>query len=381
MNRLYILLPVFLLIIVGFGIIFCLFINNKEDLPELFIGVAVAHYNLEEIIALANETSPYTNLFVVGSTGITYDLTKLDPVCTYLYDRDFYFLIYMHPTDEISTLEVQRKWIENAKKLWGEKFVGLYAFDEPGGRQIDMLDEYVVLKEAGDNYTDTANKYIKKLSDYLFHITDEPIAAGDLPLFTSDYALYWFDYKGGYDTVFAEFGWNYSRQLNVAQCRGAATIQNKDWGAIITWTYNHPPYIESGPELYDDLVLAYENGAKYILVFDSNEDYTEGILQQEHLEALEQFWDYAENNPRPDSLNVDRVAYVLPKGYAYGFRGPEDKIWGFWEADSLSYPLSVDLSGVLKQYGTRLDIIYDDGLKLDKTYSMYIFWNGTKYIP
>ena len=175
-------------------------------------------------------------------------------------------MIYMHPTNEISSLEIQRQWIEKAKKMWGQNFLGLYAFDEPGGRLVDH-DQYRVLLEAGENYTDKAEKYVIRLGDVLYYITDKPIKAGDLPSYTSDYALYWFDYKAGYDTVFAQFGWNYSRQLNVAFCRGAATIQNKEWGAIITWIYNHSPYIESGPEFYNDLVLAYQNGANYILVF------------------------------------------------------------------------------------------------------------------
>ena len=97
-------------------------------------------------------------------------------------------------------------------------------------------------------------------------------------LFTSDYALYWYDYEAGYNTVFAEFTMNYSRSLNIALCRGAATVQNKDWGVMITWTYTQPPYMENGTELYNDMVLAYENGAKYIIVFDSNENYTQNVL-------------------------------------------------------------------------------------------------------
>ncbi|MEJ2272923.1 MAG: hypothetical protein P8X91_10760 [Candidatus Bathyarchaeota archaeon] len=351
MNRIYIVLSLFLIIII-FSINSYFFTNKESDKPELYVGVSVAHYNLEEIIEIVDKIQSYTNLFVVGSTGITYDVSKLDPVCTYLYEKGFFFLIYMHPTDNINSLEVQRQWVEKAKKLWGQQFIGLYAFDEPGGRQVDN-DQYVVIEEAGDNYTDTAEKYVTELSNILYHITNEPIEAGDLPLFTSDYALYWFDYQAGYDTVFAEFGWNYSRQLNVAFCRGAATVQNKNWGAIITWTYNHPPYIESGQELYDDLVLAYENGAKYILVFDSNEDYTQGILKEEHLDALKKFSEYSKENPQSNFIEK-RVAYVLPKGYAYGFRGPKDKIWGFWEADSLSYEVSMEL---------------------------YIFWNGTIINP
>jgi hypothetical protein len=200
-----------------------------------------------------------------------------------------------------------------------------------------------------------------------------------LTLFTSDYALYWFDYRGGYDVVFAEFGWNYSRMLNVALCRGAATAHNSEWGVMITWTYNDPPYLESGPELYEDLVLAYENGAKYILVFDTNKNYTDSVLEEEHLDALKQFWDYAKDNPRKIRASCERVAYVLPEGYAYGFRGPWDKIWGFWEGvdEELSYQISVDVGKALEEYDTKLDIIYEDEIFVDDTYWKYFFWNGT----
>jgi hypothetical protein len=169
----------------------------------------------------------------------------------------------------------------------------------------------------------------------------------------------------------------------VALCRGAATVQNKEWGAIVTWEYTVPPYIESGEKLYEDLVLAYENGAKYIVVFDSNEEYTQTILTQEHLDALKQFWKYKQDNPRPDLLVNGRIGFVLPKDYAYGFRGPEDKIWGLWEADDFSYQLCQNVNSLLEQYGTQLDIIYDDGLQPGNNYgySQLIYWNDTTLFP
>jgi hypothetical protein len=171
--------------------------------------------------------------------------------------------------------------------------------------------------------------------------------------------------------------------LNVALCRGAATVQNKNWGVIITWTYNNPPYIESGDELYSDMILAYNNGAKYILVFNypnvANSTY--GILKEEHLEALKKFWNYASHNPPTSDALSDRVAYVLPKDYAYGFRGPNDKIWGIWQADTLTNTICTNLGNLLIQYGTRLDIIYDDKTEPNNTsvYNKFIFWNGTVY--
>jgi len=356
---------------------FLISILNNGSL-DVFVGIDVAYGNVEEIKELVDEISSYTNTFVIGSTGITYNVTKLDEVCNYVYDRGMYFMIYMHPQNETEKCEEQRQWVEDARTRWGQRFLGLYAHDEPGGRQLDNAT-YRVIVETPANYADATEKYTSQLNNFLGDIRESPINAGNLTLFTSDYALYWFDYKGGYDVVFAEFGWNYSRQLNVALCRGAATAQNKEWGVMITWTYNHPPYLESGPELYKDMVLAYDNGAKYILVFDTNKNYTHGVLEKEHLDALKDFWNYAKNNPRKIEASSERVAYVLPKDYAYGFRGPKDKIWGFWEGadDPLSYEISVDVGKFLEDYETKLDIIYDDEIVLDATYSQYIFWNGT----
>jgi hypothetical protein len=378
MNKLY-LTTVFcsLLVISVFFVSSFLIAAPKSDLPDFFVGVDVAYDDVEEIKGLLDKISSYTNTLVVGSTGITYNVSKLDEVCNYIFDRGLYFMIYMHPNPD--QYDEQRQWVQDARNRWGQRFLGLYAYDEPGGRQLDNAS-YKVLEDVPEDYVVAAEKYTSKLREVVLEdIRGDPLWAGNLTLFTSDYGLYWFDYRGGYDVVFAEFGWNYSRQLNVAMCRGAATAHDKEWGVMITWTYNNPPYLESGPELYEDLVLAYENGAKYILVFDTNEDYTDGVLEQEHLAALKDFWEYAKDNPRRDKASSEGVAFVLPEGYAYGFRGPWDKIWGFWEGayDPLSYPISVDVGKALVDYGAKLDIIYDDEIAIDDTYLKYIFWNGT----
>jgi hypothetical protein len=357
----------------------------KEEPSGLFVGVDVAYDNVTEIKLLVDEIRPYTNTIVIGSTGITHDMAKLNDVCQYVYDRGFYFMIYAHPINDPEALVIQREWVLDAKPRWGEHFLGLYAYDEPGGRQLDNATYKTVDDEHwfAANWTEAAYKYVYSLFFYLHHTIEDQLGGIDLPLFTADYALYWFDYKAEYDVVLAEFGWNYSRQLPVALDRGAANIQNRDWGIMITWTYTQPPYLESGSELYDDLVLAYENGAKYILIFDTNEDYTHGVLQEEHLDALKRFWQYATDNPRASDPISDRVAYVLPKDYGYGFRGPDDTIWGLWEADDFALKISTEVASLIDMYPNRLDIIYDDGLEADNTYgySKLIFWNGTVWAP
>ena len=364
------------LVVLNFGFL----AETPTEFPDFYVGISVAYADLPAIKTLIDEVSSYTNLYVIGSTGISENETKLIENCQYLYDKDLNFLVY---TEDPSKFQM----IHDVEEKFDDNFLGIYYQDEQGGKQLD--DWNYTWVDTGDaiNYTEAANQFVNHLHFYLytkeyrtrFGIVTLPYSAADFPLFTADYSLYWFDYLAGYDTIFAEFGWNYSRQLNVALNRGAATILNRDWGVIVTWTYNNPPYIGSGQELYNDLVYAYDNGAKYVLVFDSNENYTQSILREEHFDALERFWQYTKDNPRPEL--VDRVAFVLPKDFGYGFRGPADKIWGLWEADATSLEISYHLGEFLKQYGTSLDIIYDDNLALDQTYSKYIFWNGTIISP
>jgi hypothetical protein len=340
----------------------------QKSTPDVYFGIDIAYDDIAATKQLIDNVCSYTNLFGIGCTGISYDTRKLTEICQYLFDRDMFFIIYTG-----SPRQPPRDWLDAAKGNWGNSFLGLYVDDEIGGKQLDHTKDYTTVTKAA-NYSDAANQFTYWVSWYLSMYSSH---SGSIPMFTSDYGLYWFDYESGYDTIFAEFGWNYSRQLNIALCRGAATMQNKDWGAIITYTYTTPPYIESGNQLYKDMILAYDNGAKYILVFDTDETYSHTILGEEHLLALKQFYQYIQNNPRRINTIEGRVAYALPKDYAYGFRGPNDKIWGLWENDSIRYDISVATSIMLQEYGPMLDIVYEDAFKDGNTsgYHDVIYWN------
>jgi hypothetical protein len=345
---------------------------SKPAQIDVFVGVDAAYDDIKGIESLVDEVKSYTNFFVIGSTGITYNVTNLNEVCQYINDSGLCFTAFTHTT----ALFNQSQWITGARQKWGSRFFGLYAYDEPGGHQIDRSkigNISFMLVEKANNYSDAANKYVENLAGNLTEFR-----FSDFPLLTSDYALYEFDYRAGYDVVLTEFGWNFSRPLHVALCRGAATVHNADWGVMITWTYTQPPYIESGAELYNDLVIAYQNGAKYIVIFNTNMNYTQGILGEEHLEALKQFWQYVKDNPRTTEAIEDKVAYVLPKDYGYGFRGPDNKIWGLWGPDDRSPKIWNDVSTLVEQYKPRMDIIYEDDLQSSTfKYSKFIFWNGT----
>jgi hypothetical protein len=352
--------------------------NPRSD-PDVFVGVDIAYGGISEIKQLVDEISSYTNLFVLGCTGVTQDQIKLEQACQYLFDKDMFFIIYQdYPLGYSWFNTAVSSWFETAKARWGSNFLGFYYADEVGGRQLDLDPHWTTVKKA-DSYANASSQFNKETKESVEWFRNSYVGGENATLFTSDYALYEFDYRAGYDVLLAQFGWNYSRQLNVGLCRGAAALEDKQWGVIITWTYRQPPYIESGEELYKDLISAYDNGAKYILVFDSNKEYTGGILQQEHLDALRRFWQYSQETPRKISQDDSRVACVLPKDYAYGFRGPNDKIWGLWEADSLSTPISMKLGSLLEQYDSRLDIVYDDALGVggNADYNMIIQLNSS----
>jgi hypothetical protein len=346
--------------------------TSAEKAPDLLVGVDIAYGNLTAVKSQIDQVSPFTNFIVVGCTNITYSTDTLNDVCKYIFERNLYFMVY-------TELPLKRDWVSNATALWGNRFLGLYVWDEPGGKQLDLAGEQAIVNSTdhASNYVEVETMFTNILSAGIKYTSH--YGSTTMPIATSDYALYWFDYKAGYDALFAQLGWNYSRALNIDLVRGAATVQNKSWGVIVTWTYTAPPYIESGEQLYVDMKFAYDSGAKYILIFDSNKGWTQGILQQEHLQAMQRFWDYTKANPRTAHSATERVAYVLPEHYAYGFRGPEDKIWGLFPADILSSPLCIDLNNVMEQYGNRLDIIYDDHAfpKYASFYGQLKFWNGT----
>lgn len=354
--------------------------------PDVYFGVYLAYANTPTgtAKALIDEVSGYTNLFVSGSSLVSATGKWLNETLQYAYDKGLYFISFPpggtgYPGPGSNTTLVD--WFTYAHETWGDHLLGFLTpdIDEPAGKQLDVSSTAWFRVTSAADYTDTAHQFENNVGILMNRTREKTSILNSTvyPLFTCDYALYQFDYNAGFDTVFAEFGWNYSRQINAALCRGAATTQNKDWGAIILWTYTEPPYLESGEELYNDLVTAYDNGAKYITIFDSDKNYTQDILQPQHLAAMQQFWQYIQTNPRKTSPITDRVAFVLPQDYGYGFRGPDDKIWGLWPADELSRNISTAVGNLLNQYGNKLDIIYEDDVQSGHAYgySKLFYWN------
>jgi hypothetical protein len=363
--------------------------GTEGSREKFFFGVTHGSNSTSEAKLLIDKVKDYTNLFVVASWDISINENALNEVCNYAVDAGMSVIVYFDflPFESYPWLP---GWLETAKERWGEKFLGIYLYDEPGGNQIDTnqwqpgQSARIAMENATD-YSDAANRFVTSIaSSYSWQELNSLNIT--IPVVTSDYALYWFDYLAGYDTIFVELGWNASTIQQIALCRGAANVQGKDWGAIITWTYSEQPYIASGPEIYQEMIAAYSAGAEYVIVFNfpkNPEDNVYGILEEEHFTAMKLFWDYAQAFPRETYGQVDaEVALVLPKDYGWGTRRSlvlvEDRIWGLWPEDEKILIIGTNMKELMVRYGLKLDIIYDDPqFNYREKYSKIYFWNAT----
>jgi hypothetical protein len=357
----------------------------------VFFGVSFGGKTANEAKLLIDKVKGYTNFFVVNSWDLSSNETALDDVCNYTAEAGLNFIVffdYISLTPGLPLTSWHGEWVSTAKDKWPEKFLGIYLYDEPGGRQIDtgLFDNFslsqpeVEMFENVTSYEEAAEVFLTQLPKC---IDFRYLQNNSISRYTSDYALYWFDYLAGYDTVFVELGWNHSRPQHIGLCRGAARAQEKDWGAIITWTYDDEPYLANETEMLEDLMTAYETGAKYISVLNYPtypETDLDGVLSDKHFAVMEQFWAHVHEHPEDYGKTKGQVAFVLPKDYGWGMRHPDDSIWGLQRlrsADSLSPVIWEKMNKLIERHGLRLDILYDDPRFSFDGYSKVYYWDSS----
>jgi hypothetical protein len=401
---------------------------------------------------------------VLQSGTLQRNLENVNELGDYAISSGLYFLPYFGYYIE----EQFSIWLEAAKQKWGEKLLGIYYSDEPGGK---MLDDYVEFKntQTGDSIMKTTygDIVVEKSDDVVIHyeigglihlflpvsymnfnivgtekgvyvtfypngsikIDDSKISSMDMQaivneieklsdygtyeqllafrpfkdvhevadqfitrdqhnidylnnkttVFTSDYALYWFDYLAGYDVILAQIGWNHTLNQDISLVRGASRVQNKEWGIVITWKFNIPPYLDTGTEILNQMKNAYECGAKYFVLFNyyKDADNPYGTLKEEHFQALEYFWSNIIKNSQVvhGSIKADTVL-ILPKNYGWGMRWPEDKIWGIFKPDNKTQLIWDQLESTLNEHGIKTDIIYEDEkISLPQEYQHRYYWD------
>ena len=358
--------------------------------PPLYVGIEIGWAsNVTECKELIDTVRSYTNLLIIASPLILSDEALLNQVCDYAYKSGMYFMPHFNNLSN-STLYLgvggyylPSTWFTKAKELYGDKLLGVYFYDEAGGFQLDQTNTTYRSPtpiSSPNSYRDNATNFrwlwthgggVPAVANFTHSLNSITL--------TSDYALYWFDYQVGWDTVLTQFGWNNSRQLQISLDRGAANAYGKDWGAIITWTYNNGqmPYLEPAPQLYDDMVLAYDSGAKYIAIYDSSHNFTTTTLNKDYFEKLRDFWNYIHDNPeKQGSLEADAAA-VVASDYGFGFRSINDSVWQIHEVDSWTPNLYKDVTKLIWQYNSSIDIVYND-LQFQNTiqskYRKVLYW-------
>ncbi|MCL2867957.1 MAG: hypothetical protein FWF27_00740 [Candidatus Bathyarchaeota archaeon] len=443
--------------------------GGGEDV--FYVGITYCGSSVEEAKEFVDRVKNYTNLFVLFSGVLQYDVLAMEEIGDYVVSSGLSYAVCGGTRNDVCS----NVWLLGAKERWGDRFVGIYYNDEVGGYMLDkmvflevsyqiegssvlmpgvvktdegaiILYEYVESKEGvpsllssvtywpdgkivmeklgetvtyyadgvitvlenknGNFYTTMSNitKYSKPIQAYDQVLEQNPIQTYDdaamayvkmnnalideinkaeleqeqVLVFTAEYGLYWWDYKSGYDLVLAELAWNHSDIQEIALVRGAAKLQNKQWGTMITWKYTHPPYLTDGWEMFEQMKMSYEAGAQYVMIFNYSEDpKNPNTLQEEHFVALERFWREVVQNPEVKHGGIKaEVALVLPQNYGWGMRSSQDNIWGIWHADNTTQEIWDQLQNKIEQYGLKLDIVFEDPKHpVAGKYPSIYYWN------
>ncbi len=390
--------------------------TNIDNNP--YVGIAFCGNTTAEAKAQIDRAKNYTNLFVLdtGRSDLSRNETAVMEICDYAVANKLSIIVNLGiknaHEDDVTTWfwnqpmsDIKTNWAQR----WGDKFLGVYYSDEPGGIQLDgswgawyewfrghlsgidhsaaeaLYDIYLKMVNRVDNgtlpqdYDIEADFFVNEViaKDYGM----QNLTAAQIPTFTSDYGLYWWDYLGGYDVMLAELGWNASVAQQIAQVKGAARLQDKQWGAMITWKYYDVPFLDTGDKIYSQMLTAYKAGAKYIMIFNyakDNNGNTAAAMIDEHYLALERFWKDIHTREYAD-LSTPEVALVLPHNYGWGMRDHYDTIWGFWPADEKTQQIAITMGLLLARYGAALDIVFEDPAYpvSHVGYQHVYYWNQT----
>jgi len=412
---------------------------------DAYVGVAYCGNSVTDGKMLIDKVKGYTNLFVLQSGLLQRDFKSVDELGDYAVSAGMFFLPYFGAYVQASFSswldnakerwgdhflgvyyadEAGGKMLDNyvtfedsatgnkiTKTEYGDIFVqqpngvqinynfnGVIHLFEPSNTDINNEATFYqngtvdIAKAAPNGFSyqsyqqllsirpfkdvnDTAQRFIERDKvniDYLKNNTK---------VFTSDYGLYWFDYLSGYDVVLSQIGWNLTLNQQIAQIRGAAQVQGKEWGAVITWKYQQPPYLDNGTEILSQMRTAYECGGKYIVLFDyyDSDSNPFGTMQAEHFQALESFWKDVIKNPDEIRGSIKaNSALVLPQNYGWGTRWMEDKVWGIFKADNQTRQIWDLMLSTLQKQGLSTDIIYaDNEFALPTQYQKVYSLNGS----
>jgi hypothetical protein len=421
--------------------------SKGSSIPTAFVGVAYCGNTVSDGKLMIDKVKGYTNLFVLQSGTLQRDFPSIDKLGDYAIAAGMYFLPYfgqVHPSLLAWVESAKQKWGEHLLGVYysdeagGKMLDGYVEFKDaatgdtilkttygdifvtkPNGIEINyelngIIHLYQPLEDGNlsdtafypngeiqvveadnnglsfTNYeelmrvkpfttlNETAQRFLAREKSNI-----EALRVNSTKVFTSDYALYWFDYLSGYDVILGQIGWNYSLNQQIALIRGAATLQNKSWGIVITWKYQNSPYLANGTEILSQMQTAFACGAKYFVLFDyyfDSDTNPYGTMHEEQFQALKSFWKEDMQNSKgvQDSIKADTVL-VFPPNFGWGTRWDGDKVWGIFVGDEKTHQIWGIMQASLQQRGFGIDIVIDDqNYPLNNLYKNIILANYTK---
>ena len=213
-------------------------LNSKKD--PVYVGVAFGGNTVAQAKLLIDKTKNYTNLFILdsGINPISTNQTAVREICDYATNAGLNIIVNLGSWTPWNW-PWQIQFLNTSRAIYGDKFLGAYYDDEPGGIPLDwnwtkqfaenkllfgpngttnplsltsICQKIQLANQTGispQNYTVEAQWFNQLLERNRGH---NDLKRYNITTFTSDYALYWFDYLGGYDTLFAQLGWNQACQ-------------------------------------------------------------------------------------------------------------------------------------------------------------------------
>ncbi len=116
----------------------------KANPNNVYVGVAFGGNTTQEAKVLIDKVKGYTNLFILdaGRNALTQNETAVNEICDYAVANGLSVIVNVGVQ---AHLDASRYWFwnnslsvtEQWKAKWGNKFLGMYYNDEPGGIQLD----------------------------------------------------------------------------------------------------------------------------------------------------------------------------------------------------------------------------------------------------
>jgi len=134
--KLFVVAAVLLLLVCVIAVTSYVVLSQEKEKP-FYVGVTYCGRSVQEAKELIDKVKDYTNLFILQSATLQ-NVIDVEEIGDYAIASNLKFAVYtscsFYPRSYYSTTY----GVNAAKERWGEDFIGVYFYDEPGG---DMLDE------------------------------------------------------------------------------------------------------------------------------------------------------------------------------------------------------------------------------------------------